>query len=244
MNITKETAHRPFSMPSTPWKFYQEWNRAIFLHWPVPKTLLQPYIPSSVQLDTCDGTAWISFVAFSMEKMKFRYVPSFPPISNFDELNLRTYVRSNGKSGVYFLSIEASKKCACYIAKAISELPYTHAAMQRETGKFSSKNSEKATQFSVSFTKEKLIRNKTTLDLWLTERYALFQENSSGQLLQFDIHHVEWPLYTIKLTSLDFKFPKFEELLNTPPVHAHYSPGVQVIAWDKNTVHATAPLEP
>ena len=31
--ILNTTEHRPWEMPTESWKFYQEWNSAIFLHW-------------------------------------------------------------------------------------------------------------------------------------------------------------------------------------------------------------------
>jgi hypothetical protein len=32
------TAHRPYLLPAGPWRYYQEWNEALFLHWRVPAT--------------------------------------------------------------------------------------------------------------------------------------------------------------------------------------------------------------
>ena len=42
-----------------------------------------------------------------MEQIHPRLLPSIDSVSNFYELNIRTYVKSSGKPGVYFLSIEA-----------------------------------------------------------------------------------------------------------------------------------------
>ena len=39
LNITK---HRPWEIPIENWKFYQEWNNAIFLHWEVE---LRKFVP-------------------------------------------------------------------------------------------------------------------------------------------------------------------------------------------------------
>lgn len=33
--ILNTTEHRPWKIPIGSWKFYQEWNNAIFLHWQV-----------------------------------------------------------------------------------------------------------------------------------------------------------------------------------------------------------------
>ena len=31
--ILKSTAHRPYEYPERPWWYYQEWNRALLLHY-------------------------------------------------------------------------------------------------------------------------------------------------------------------------------------------------------------------
>ena len=33
--ILKTTDHRPWEIPAENWKYYQEWNHSIFLHWEV-----------------------------------------------------------------------------------------------------------------------------------------------------------------------------------------------------------------
>ena len=104
--ILNQTNHRPWKIPNESWKFYQEWNRAVFLHWQVELSELKKFVPDELEIDLFDGKAWISVVAFTMEKIRPKYLPYFSPISNFDEINVRTYVKANGKSGVYFLSIE------------------------------------------------------------------------------------------------------------------------------------------
>lgn len=67
-----------------------------------------------------------------MEKIRPKNFPCFSPISDFDEINIRTYVRSHNKAGVYFLSIEGGKFLSCKVAKAISELPYRFSKIKNE----------------------------------------------------------------------------------------------------------------
>ena len=100
--ILKSTEHRPWKLPSGNWKFYQEWNDAIFLHWQVSLSALKKYVPNELEIDLFDGKAWVSVVIFKMQKIRPRNLPSFDPISDFDEINIRVYVKSNGKTGVYF----------------------------------------------------------------------------------------------------------------------------------------------
>ena len=106
--IITTTTHRPWKMPSGSWRFYQEWNNAIFLHWQVELGELEKFVPKDLEIDLHDGNPWVSMVAFTMEKIRPKGLPYFPPISNFDEINLRTYVKSNNKAGVYTIQINSA----------------------------------------------------------------------------------------------------------------------------------------
>lgn len=170
-----------------------------------------------------------------MEKIRPRYLPSFSPISNFDEINIRTYVKSANKTGVYFLSIEAGKKLSCKIAKSLSELPYRYSEIKRTDQTYVSINSEFNDQLNIEYSIGKELEKKTTLDKWLTERYALFQD-SNEVINEFEIHHQEWPINTIELRKLKIDYPRFNHLINSTPGKLHYSKGVQVIAWGMNKI--------
>ncbi|WP_083634256.1 YqjF family protein [Saccharicrinis aurantiacus] len=116
--ILNTTERRPWKMPTEKWKFYQEWNNVIFLHWQVELSELKKFVPKELEIDLYGGKPWVSVVAFTMEKIRPKNLPSFALISDFDEVNIRTYVKANNKTGVYFLSIEGGKKLSCKVAKA------------------------------------------------------------------------------------------------------------------------------
>ena len=230
--IENNVEHRPWEIPAGKWKFYQEWNRTIILHWKVDTEILNEFIPKELELDTIEGNAWVSLVAFTMEKISLRSFFPFPPISNFDEINIRTYVKSNGKSGVYFLSIEGGNRLSCQIAKRISELPYRYSKMKRTNNSYESSNQKYGDKLNLEFKIGEMNTQKSNLENWLTERYALFQD--SGEFInEFDIHHQEWKLSNIEIFKLSLDYPRFKKLINRNPDKIGYSKGVQVIAWDK-----------
>lgn len=235
--IIKHTDHREWPLSEMPWKFYQEWNRTIFLHWQVSAEALREHVPKALEIDLFDNSAWVSLVAFTMERSRFRNLIAFPPISNFHEINIRTYVKLNGKPGVYFLSIEGGKRISCKVARKFSELPYRYSSMKRAAEKYQSSNAVRGDQLTLRFTPGKDILEKDALTKWLTERYALFQD--AGQSINaFDIHHLEWPLQEIDIDKLAVEYPRYAKMINNSPYSAQYSPGVQVVAWgmDKRDV--------
>jgi len=236
--ILNTTEHRPWEIPTENWKFYQEWNNVIFLHYQVELIELKKFVPKELKIDLFDGKPWITVVAFTMEKIRPKNLPSFPLISDFDEINIRTYVRSNNKTGVYFLSIEGGKLASCKIAKGISELPYRFSKIKRTEGQYESWNTEFNDKLDVEFTIGKDINEKTELDKWLTERYALFQD-SEKSINKFEIHHLEWPINEINLKKAELNYPRFDKLIKNEPNKVQYSKGVKVIAWGKNKKEKT-----
>src|SRR3712207_4899595 len=58
-----------------------------------------------------------------------RSLPSVPPLSNFPELNVRTYVTAEDKPGIWFFSLDAHNPVAVRLARATFSLPYYDARM-------------------------------------------------------------------------------------------------------------------
>ena len=230
--VLKNKLHRPWEMPNEPWKFYQEWNDALFLHWEVDYNSLSNLVHPELELDLFEGKPWVSLVAFNMERIRPRYLPSLTPISNFPEINIRTYVKYKGKSGVHFLSIEGAKSLSCLIARSISELPYRFSKMSRTKESFLSNNSDFGDSFMIRYSIGEKMNQKQPIDLWLTERYALFQ-HTEKHINEFEIHHIEWPIFELELKEIDINYQRFDNLLSTSPDKCGYSTGVQVIAWGK-----------
>lgn len=231
--ILNTIEHRPWIVPEGRWKFYQEWNNVIFLHWEVELAEVEKFVPQELEIDYFDGKPWVSVVAFTMEGIRPRNFPSFPPISNFDEINIRTYVKLNEKTGVYFLSIEGGKFLSCKVAKAVSGLPYRFSNMKRAENHFVSNNSEFKDKLDVEYTIGTELKTKTKLEKWLTERYALYQDSASS-INEFEIHHLEWPINEIDIKKAELNYQRFDKLIRHAPTKALYSKGVKVIAWDRN----------
>lgn len=231
-DLLHTSSHRPWPMPFGAWRYYQEWNRALFLHWQVDEDKLRAMVPPTLEIDLFEGKPWVSVVAFTMERIRPRFLPAFPPISNFDEINIRTYVKQGAKSGVYFLSIEAGNPISCAIARSLSGLPYRYSTIKREREEFRSANVASGDQLQVAYTVGEPLTMRSSLDTWLTERYALFLE-TKDILYSYDIHHKVWPLNTLFLRDVTCAYPRFEPLFSGFPHRVHYSPGVEVIAWNR-----------
>ncbi|WP_207428805.1 YqjF family protein [Pedobacter sp. SYSU D00535] len=233
--IFSVTDYRPWPLPVEEWTYYQEWNRALFLHWEVPAEQLRPLVPPQLELDTFNGATWVSLVAFTMEQIRPKGFPAVGLISNFDEINLRTYVQWGEKPGVYFLSIEAGKLLSAYTARVLSGLPYEPVSIRRRSGvvqRYTSVNRKRDFQLDASFRIGSKEIGKSALDLFLTEKYCLYMDNS-GRLFRYEIHHKPWSLYQVEQLDLKVAYRMGGITLVGKPDVIHYSDGVKVIAWNK-----------
>jgi uncharacterized protein YqjF (DUF2071 family) len=158
-----------------------------------------------------------------MEGIRHRHSPSFKPVSDFYEINIRTYVTNDDMAGVFFLNMEAAKRFSSWIAKTVSGLPYYYEAMQNAEGYFKSKGISYKYKTGKDFERNELAN-------WLTERYAVYHEKN-GQFYRYQVHHGMWPLKEVALSELDITYPMLKEKFNWQPTLFHYSPGVQVLAW-------------
>ena len=239
--VLSRTGHRPYPVPGGPWALSMSWHDLLFMHWPVPAEALRPLIPPSLQLDTFDGDAWLGVVPFRMSGVRPRFLPAVPAISNFPELNLRTYVSADGKPGIWFFSLDAHNPLAVRLARATFKLPYYDAEMSCHTSgdevRYSSVRTHRgappaAFEGTYRPTGEVFESRPDTLENFLTERYCLYAANSKGRVKRGDIHHHLWPLQraeaeteTLDMTAqVKVKLPDTEPLL-------HYARRLDVVAW-------------
>lgn len=236
--ILSETTHRPWPLPAQRWCYYQEWNSALFLHWEISPLLLKPLLPSSLKADVFDGSCYVSLVAFTMNRIRPRFLPSVSLLSHFDEVNLRTYVVTEDKPGVYFLNIEAGKRLSSLVAKTLSGLPYEYSRVTLSMNCYQAQHPQKPFYLNTCFkpASKILASGKSTLDTWLTERYALYLDVDDN-LYRYHIHHKPWDLQRVEfqLSEIDYSAGDFN--LNQHNLHsAHYSKGVNVVSWSRERV--------
>jgi uncharacterized protein len=234
--LLQNTRHRTQPIPQDKWKLYQEWHNVVFLHWRVSHSFIRKLVPANLEIDSFDGDPWVSLVAFDI-KVRPVYLPFFPPISQFYEINFRTYVKYNGKEGIYFLSMEANKKLTSIMARAYSGLPYrfSNIITSRNSRCILSLNEKNKDSLQLEYNTGAPIVNKRELDIWLTERYSLFHETriEKKPLFEYELHHFEWPLYHIGLKVQKINYSLFRDYILEKPVLAHYAPFQQVVTWGK-----------
>lgn len=213
----------------------QDWRDLLFLHWRADRAALQALVPAPLEVETCDGSAWVGLIPFRVERVRPPGLPPPPLVSSFGEVNVRTYVRHpSGVSGVWFFSLDAGSRLAVLGARAGYRLPYFSAAIrvqrQSRTVHFESRRRGRAGHCIASWRPtgaDPAPARPGSLDELLVERYVLFA-GEAGRLWRARVAHEPYPLQGAELTRLDQDLVQVAgiEVSGEPLVHA--SPGVDV----------------
>lgn len=239
--------HRPWPVPRQPWVMAQTWQHLLFAHWPVPKALLEPAVPASVPIDTFDGDAWLTISPFRVRRLRLRGLPAVPGLSDFHEINVRTYVTVGGKPGVWFFSLDADTRIGVQGARLWYRLPYFFARIRSEehaehmsVTTVRAHPGAPAATFSAQYApvQDAAGARHGTLDWWLTERYCLYATDDDGSLLRAEIHHAPWPLQGaaagIAANTMTDALPVRAA---GAPALVHYSRTLDVVVWRPHVVH-------
>ncbi len=238
--ILKRTAHRPWPMPSGPWVMTQTWHDLLFAHWPVEASQLRAKLPEEFTLDLYDGSAWLGIVPFHMTNVAPRGVPALPWVSEFPELNVRTYVRVADDPGIFFFSLDAGSTLAVHTARTMLNLPYFTASMSvvSEAGNVQYDSRRDGlhgdAEFSARYgpTAPPSAARVGSLEYFLTERYCMYNLNHHGEPYRLDIHHPPWSL---RAAHAEFRVNTMAEvhgitLPDEPPL-LHFVDRQDTVAW-------------
>ncbi|MDP9862045.1 MULTISPECIES: YqjF family protein [Streptosporangium] len=218
---------------------YHQWSQMTFVHWRYPSALVQPLLPDGLTVEEFDGSAWVGLTPFLMENVRVPGAPVLPWLSTFPETNVRTYVKDAwGRSGLWFLSLDAGRLLPVIGARAGYRLPYHWSDMsvrveggrrvyrcrRRRPGGSAGARCDADVEWGAPLADSE----RDGLTDFLTERYRLFTVIGGG-LAHAEVEHRPWPLRRARLTHLDQGLLQAGGL--TAPDHdpiLHASPGVRV----------------
>lgn len=243
IDATARSTHRPWPVPARRWAMAMTWHDLLFLHWPVDPEALEAFIPPPLRLDTFGGSAWLGVVPFRMSGIRVRGLPPIPGTAAFPEINVRTYaVAPDGRTGVWFFSLDATSRLAVRAARAWFGLPYFDARIAvgkvaDDTVRYTSTRTHRAAPpaaFAGRYrpTGPVALAAPGTLDHWLTERYALFSVDRRGRVGCGEIDHAPWPLQpaAADVDVNTMAAPIGVALPSTAPL-AHFARRLDVVAW-------------
>jgi uncharacterized protein YqjF (DUF2071 family) len=212
----------------------QQWRDLAYVHWRYPVEEVQALLPSGVEVDVHDGSAWVGLIPFSMRKIGLPRLPAVPYLGSFPEVNVRTYVRCNGKPGVWFFSLDVNRFLPALVARTTYLLPYCWGSARHfrdgdvlKTTVRRRWPSTSSTHISILIGDE--IEEPSDTAVFLSARWGLYSKGFRGALRYAPVDHEKWPLYSATLLDIDDSLVTSAGL-SAPrgEPHVMFSPGVSV----------------
>lgn len=105
------------------------WRELVMLNYEVNAALLAPYIPRGVEIDFWQDRTYVSLVGFLFLDTRVLGIP-IPFHRNFDEVNLRFYVRRGDRRGVVFIREIVPRYAIAWIARTVHGENYVRLPMR------------------------------------------------------------------------------------------------------------------
>lgn len=210
----------------------QRWSDLTFLHWRVDPRSVAPLLPPGIVPDEYDGATWVGLIPFLLSRATLFGGPAVPYAGRFVEVNVRLYgVDAEGRRGVVFRSLEASRLAAVLAARAVFGLPYfwsrTTMDADGELIRYSS-HRHGGGPSSMIVSRPGAVVDADPLADFLTARWGMFTTRG-GRTRFLPNEHEPWPVHTAELFGLDDELVAAAGLpgvTDRAPDSVLFSPGV------------------
>ena len=187
----------------------QGWYDLAYIHFRYSVEEVAQILPDGLEVDVCDGSAWVGLIPFSMRGIGVPGLPAVPYLGTFPEVNVRTYVRRNGVRGVWFCSLDINRLLPTIVARTTYTLPYCFGrASNKRVGDELMTTVERRWPRGEAHTKIRLkigehIVAPSPLEVFLSARWGLYTTTRRGNLRYAPISHEPWRLQRAEIISLD-----------------------------------------
>jgi uncharacterized protein YqjF (DUF2071 family) len=181
-----------------------EWRDLLMLNYEVDPRLLDKYVPAGTVLDSFLGKTYVSIVGFRFCRTKLFGKLSIPFHSNFDEVNLRFYVRHNqgdeSRRGVVFIAEVVPRQAVASVARVIYGekyvcLPMKHripADGEKEPLTYQLQVRDRWCKLGSMAAIAPELPRAGSLEQYITEHYWGYSTQRAGGTIEYHVSHVPW----------------------------------------------------
>ena len=222
-----------------------EWRKLLMANFLVDPELLLPYLPYKTELDLWNGSCYVSLVGFMFLNTKIKGI-KVPFHSNFEEVNLRFYVRYKDKDGwkrgTVFIKEIVPKPALTFVANMIYGEHYETFPMSHGwktdgeilTVEYSWKKKDKWNSMKVNSNLTQTDIVSGSIEEFITEHYWGYTKISEQVTSEYGVEHPVWQVYGIKDYFIDVDFginygPQFGFLHNKNPDSVLLAEGSEII---------------
>jgi uncharacterized protein len=229
-----------------------EWRDLVMLNYEVDPRLLREYVPRGTELDSFGGKTLVSLVGFRFLRTRlFGWLP-LPFHANFDEVNLRFYVRrredDGDRRGVVFIREIVPKRAVALLARVAYGENYVRNPMRhRITSNGASKTAEyewrlrsrAASQWAKLHAEgagEPILPADGSIEQCITEHYRGYAAQRGGGTVEYHVTHPQWRVWQsasagFEGDAADIYGSAFASALQRAPDSAFIAEGSPVVVF-------------
>lgn len=225
-----------------------EWRSLLMLNYEVDPAVLRPRVPRGVELDSWNGRTYVSVVGFLFLNTRLKGIP-IPFHRNFEEVNLRFYVRRKEdagggpaawRRGVVFIKELVPRFALAAVARAVYNENYTALPMRhqlsRESARYSWRFGGEWNHLRANLSGNPAPIGKDSEEEFITEHYWGYAAQRDGGAVEYQVEHVPWRVTPAVDAQLECDAgalygSEFAEGLNRKPASAFLAEGSPVVVY-------------
>lgn len=223
------------------------WHDLIMLNYEVEPRSLEPFLPAGTELDTWQGKTFVSMVGFMFLDTKLLGIP-IPFHRNFEEVNLRFYVRRKAEDGkwrraVVFIKEIVPRPMIAWVARALYGEKYVAMPMQHHSEidghsqffryAWRYRGQENYMSIRTGLTPVELCEDG--LETFITEHYWGYAKRRGGTT-EYEVAHPRWQVFTAQEYAFHCDVvalygQEFAEYLQLEPASAFLARGSETAVY-------------
>jgi uncharacterized protein len=198
-----------------------EWRHLALLNYEVAPALLSKFVPTGTELDHWNGKTFVSLVGFRFLKTAVCGIP-IPFHRNFDEVNLRFYVRrseiSEIRRGVVFIKEIVPRWAIACLARTVygenyEALPMNHRIETRaELGvsvSYGWRSHLGWNRLSMSTEGSPALPEPGSQEQFISEHYWGYTAQRAGETTEYRVEHPPWRVWKGSSAKLEGDIAEF-----------------------------------
>ncbi len=228
------------------------WNNLIMANYVVPPELLSPFVPYRTELDSFEGKTFVSLVGFMFLNTKILGF-SVPYHINFEEVNLRFYIKYNDhgkwKRGTVFIKEIVPRAAITFVANKLygekystMKMKHFHAEKDNEIEtSYEWKYKNHWNKLSALSEKKSMPMRINSKEEFIAEHYWGYTKYGKNKTYEYEVKHPRWEIFNVLSYMIDCDFggiygDKFSFLSNTNPASVFMSKGSDIKVLRKNLI--------
>jgi uncharacterized protein len=222
-----------------------KWRHLAMLNHEIEPAVLAPLVPQGTELDSFGGKTFVSIVAFLFLDARVGGI-SIPFHRNFEEVNLRFYVRrkvnDGWRRGVVFIKEIVPKKAIAFVAGKFYNENYVALPMSHRIDKVGEEvhsvtyawrfnQRENILKLAVQGPAQPLVDG--SVQEFITEHYWGYAKQRDGSTMEYRVEHPRWRVWEAKNMEFDCQVAdlygeRLGQFLSQPPASGFLADGSEV----------------